>query len=306
MPDIQFKVDSQSLSVVNGLSIEANFAECKAMLTDMMQPYAGMVVTEDGISSAKSDRAKIRKVADRIDEARKIVKKTYQEPLAAFEAKCKELTCICNTASDNLDVQIKGYETALKEKKLASIREYFDQISGSVSEYITWEQIVNERWGNASAPMDKTMTEVKELVDTCADDLETIRRMGSPFEATLLDLYKQTRNLAACIRKNQELKLIQDQEEKRKAAAAEQSRQKEILAKMKADAMRGAMQRNDPETHERIINQRAEPSDEPKQIYELDFRVYATKQQLDALRLWLTERGIRFGRVPRECDGCGD
>lgn len=316
MDEIQFSVNPESLAAVSGLSIEANFEECKSKLEKMMQPYSGMVVTEDGVAAAKADRAKINKIAARIDEARKTVKAAYMTPLADFEEKSKQLMAICTKASGNLDQQVKCFEQAQRESRLLSIRRYFEENVGDAAQYLTWEDVMNAKWGNISYGMDKAMREVKEAIDTCIDDLTTIRRMESSFEATLLDLYKSTHNLSACIRKNQELSLIQEQERRRKAAQEETQRQQKSqsqwIEQMRADAVRNSLKYENPD-HERIIAQEAAPkaqdelvTNEPEPVMELDFRCYVTKRQMEELRVFLTEHGIKFGRVPKECRCCAD
>lgn len=315
MDEIQFSVNPESLAAVSGLSIEANFEECKSNLEKMMQPYSGMVVTEDGIAAAKADRAKINKIAARIDEARKTVKAAYMTPLADFEEKSKQLMAICTKASGNLDQQVKGFEQAQRESRLLSIQRYFEENVGDAAQYLTWEDVMNAKWGNVSYGMDKAMREVKEAIDTCLDDLTTIRRMESPFEATLLDLYKSNHNLSACIRKNQELNLIQEQERRRKEAqeeAQQKKSQSQWIEQMRADAVRNSLKYENPD-HERIIAQEAAPKaqeestkNESEPVIELDFRCYVTKQQMEELRVFLTEHGIRYGRVPKECATCGN
>ena len=118
MREISFEVKQDGLSLIQHTQIEANFDEVKAALTEMVEPYKTMVVTEDGIAAAKADRAKLRKIATRIEEVRKTVKKAYQEPLTAFENKCKELVSVITDGSDNLDKQVKQYEEKTADEKI--------------------------------------------------------------------------------------------------------------------------------------------------------------------------------------------
>lgn len=315
MDEVQFEIRPESLAAVSGLCIEANFEEVRTQLEKMMQPYRGMVVAEDGIAAAKSDRARIRKVEERIDEARKIVKKAYSAPLAAFEAKCKELVAICSDASGNLDRQIKGFEQAQRESRLAAIRRYFEENVGAAAQYLTWEAVMDARWGNSSYGMDKAMREVKDAIDTCLDDLTTIRQMSSPFEATLLDLYKSSRNLSACIRKNQELKTIQEHEQRRRAeqeAAKQQKSPSQWIEQMRQDAARGSRKYENPEYDRLMTQEEGTGSTEENNlraaepVIELDFRCWVTTNQMEALRKFLVEHGIKYGRVPKECAVCGN
>ena len=112
MSEFSFEVRQDALDLVRSADIQANFDECKAALNEMMGPYKSLVIMEADLPQAKADRARIRRVAARIDEARKEVKRVYSEPLKQFEDKCKELTAICAEADSNIDTQVKAFEQA--------------------------------------------------------------------------------------------------------------------------------------------------------------------------------------------------
>ena len=153
MAELVFDIDNTSLETVRQLVINANFDEMEAALKEMIAPYANMVVTEDTMSQAKADRAKINKVSASIDDRRKMVKKIYSEPLKAFEEKCKRLTAVCDSGSHNLDVQIKEYEARSKAEKLRSLQDYFDAHEKHFPEFSVFEQCVNAKWTNATYPI---------------------------------------------------------------------------------------------------------------------------------------------------------
>ena len=106
MAELNFIVDQTALEVIRNTQLSANFAEMKEALTEFIEPYTHVIVSEDGIAEAKADRAKINSVAKHIDDYRKLVKKVYTEPLKLFEDKCKELTSICDKGKVNIDEQL--------------------------------------------------------------------------------------------------------------------------------------------------------------------------------------------------------
>lgn len=286
MPDVEFKLTGNALAVVQDATLDANFDECAAALREMMAPYASLVVTEDGVSAAKADRAKIRKVASRIDETRKEVKKAYQAPLTAFEARCKELTGICDEAAGNLDNQVKNFERQQKDAKIAEIKSYFEaNVSDDAKPYLPWEAVFEKKWENATVTVDRAKLDVDTAVERCEKELYTIREMKSPFEAALLDTYRETHDLGAVIRKEQTLKAIEDSRKALRQEAAKRSGQR--------TAEQGKVvpfpEREDDASE-------GEEAAQPK-LWRVTFECVGTREQLMALSQYMKDSGITYRKA---------
>lgn len=288
--EVNFEIKQESLAVVQNTVIEANFDEVKAALTEMVAPYKSLIVSEDGIASAKNDRARIRKVASRVDEMRKVVAKAYKEPLAVFESKCKELVAICNEGSDNLDVQIKNFEQREAEEKIASLRAEYDAYAGSeAKEFLPWERLVNPKWSNKGYRAEDAKQEIYNALSRTERDLSAIRSMGGDNVAYLLDTYRNTLDISEVIRKNTEInarKAIEEQRrreaEERRAAAEAEAQRRKALEVQTAPVV--------PATVE-------EPDDEEEELMTVIFKVSCTKPQLVALGQYLKANGIKYGRA---------
>lgn len=297
MAEFSFEVRQDALDLVRRADIQANFDECKAALTEMMQPYKTLIVSEDTLPQAKADRARIRKVAARIDEARKEVKRIYTEPLAVFEGKCKELTAICSEADQNIDKQVKEFDQKRKDAKVEELRAYFFEHVGDVADYLSFPHIFNPRWENATYAIEAAKADIMREITACVSAVNAIRTLHSPFETTLLDLYRQHHDLAECMNKHEQLTALREMEEKRRAQVDAQ--------RAAAAAQRAAqppMPTNEPAPAPQIdVPEEEAPSVEPdvaEPIYVVDFRVYVTKAQGMALKAFFKENGIKFGRVP--------
>lgn len=297
MAEFSFEVRQDALDLVRRADIQANFDECKAALTEMMQPYKTLIVSEDTLPQAKADRARIRKVAARIDEARKEVKRIYTEPLAIFEGKCKELTAICSEADQNIDKQVKEFDQKRKDAKVEELRAYFFEHVGDAADYLSFPQIFNSRWENATYAIEAAKADIMREITSCVSAVNAIRTLHSPFETTLLDLYRQHHDLAECMNKHEQLTALREMEEKRRAQMEAQ--------RAAAAAQRAAqppMPTNEPEPAPQIdVPEEETPPVEPEvaePIYVVDFRVYVTKAQGMALKAFFKENGIKFGRVP--------
>ena len=272
----EFKITSD-LSAIRGQVISANFDEVQEWLETNLEPYRELAVTPETISTAKSYRANIRKVRDRIDDSRKEAKKAALAVYEEFEQKCKTLTSICDEAANAIDSQVKAIEEKTATEKIEKLHgEYIAMTDDEVELYCPWGCINNPKWRNATYKYDDAVAEITEAIESTRNDLETIRTMGGTDTPYLLDVYRQTRNLSAVIRKASELKTMRQREEHRERDAAWQ---REEDARRKAERERMDAEQKD-KAH----------------IYSVVFRVNCTKQQLIELGAFMKMNGIAYER----------
>lgn len=295
MADINFEVKQDALALVQNTVIEANFDAVKESLTEMVAPYKSMIVSEDGIASAKNDRAKIRNVASRIDEVRKMVKRAYSEPLAVFEGRCKELVSICNDGSDNLDRQIKAFEDREKQEKITDIKQTYDTFKNrEACDYLDWDRVFNPKWANKTYSAVDAKTEIIEALKQTERDISAIRSMGGDNTAYLLDCYRQTHDISSVIRKNAEINARRAIEEQRKQEAEELRKARETEARQAQDEKNEA-QAGKPQ--EQSFSPAVTTDLKQDELITTVFRVTCTKGQLLDLGQYMRQNGIKYGRA---------
>ncbi|MBR7150412.1 MAG: DUF1351 domain-containing protein [Oscillospiraceae bacterium] len=278
----EFRITSD-LGALRAQVIDANFDEVRAWLDDNLAPYRSMAVTEDDIMTAKNYRAAIRKVRDRIDESRKEAKAAALAAYSEFESRCKVLTGICDEAANALDEQVKAFENAERKKKLEALRaDYIALTDEELEEYCPWETLVQDRWGNKSFSYDAAVAYIREALDKTTADLSAIREMGGEDTAYLLDVYKQTHDLSAVVRKASELKTM---------------RERETARKREAEATNTLMDAVKAVAAERVAEIVSSSATDEEPLLTVDFRVTCTKTQLHALGEYLRSNGIKYGRV---------
>ena len=81
MADFVIQTD---LATIEQTRILANFDEVVAAVRELARPYQGVIVTADTMKGAASDRARLRKLRDRLDSQRKAVKAACMAPADAF------------------------------------------------------------------------------------------------------------------------------------------------------------------------------------------------------------------------------
>lgn len=291
MAEIQFEVITD-LAVMNPQHIETNFEAVDAYLTEAMEPYTQMVVTEDSIGDAKKTLAQLRKLKDGINSQKIAVKREWMKPYTEYEDKAKTLMSRVEKGISNLDGQLKDYDARRKEEKMKELEQFFQSEAekAGVADYMVWLLLKNAKWANASYRQEDAMNEILAAVDRCAGDLKIIREMESPFEAAMLEEYRKNGNdLRFALSLEKRLKTLQEAEERKRAQEAAETFREEENAVDDPD---------EPEAPEQpqFIRPIVEEPPKPK-IYDLAFRVVVTMQQAHALKAFFTEQGIEYHKI---------
>lgn len=291
MQQIEFTVDNTALAAVKDIVINANYEEMEAWLKETVTPYATMVVTEDSIADAKADLAKIRKARASIDDYRKSIEREYKKPVEDFKARVKPLLEICDSGIENLDSQVKASESAQKQAKIDGLRVYFEAAAGEAAEFVTFDQISNPKWENKGYSVEDAQKEIDEAISRTNQSVMMIRAIGNEFVPSLLIEYSKSHDLGAVLQMNQNLIARKEAEEKKKAEYARLRAEAEMAKQNKA-ARAAEIKPAAPAVNSDPVQ------DTAPEVRVVDFRVYATSEQLTALKAFLNANGIRYGRVP--------
>ena len=274
--------------------IEWNNEELKTAIAKKMEDYKGLVFTEETIADGKKDRADLNKLRGAIDNERKRIKKMCMEPYDKFEKEVKEVLGLVDEQINAIDVQIKEVEQIKREEKIKTVQEMFESIG--FQKFVTLEMIWDEKWLNASVSLSKVENQMKETMYRIGEDVGTISGLPE-FSFEAMEVYKKTLNLSQAIQKGQELADIQ----KRKEEAL--ARQKAEEERRKAEEAAAGKEPENPEdaadTHD--APKKAEENDYTRVVSEpvmrIDFRVWGTKEQILALRDYMKQNNLKFGKV---------
>lgn len=274
--------------------IKWNNEELKAAIAEKMEEYKGLVFTEETISEGKKDRANLNKLRGAIDDERKRVKKLCMEPCNRFEKEVKEVLALVDEQISAIDVQVKEVELIRKEAKRKAVQELFESIG--FQKFVTLEMIWDEKWLNASVALSKVENQMKETMYRIGEEVGTISRLPE-FSFEAMEVYKKTLDLTQAIKKGQELADIQ----KRKEEAL--ARQKAEEERRKAEEAAAGKESENPEeavdTHD--VPKKAKENDYTRVVSEpvmrIDFRVWGTKEQILALRDYMKQNNLKFGKV---------
>ena len=266
--------------------ISFNFEEIRAELAQKLQVYQNMVVTEDGVKEAKADRARLNKFKAALADSRKSVKSQWNQPLSDFEDKMKELEQMVDAPIGAIDRQVKSFEELKKQDKRQAIEQFFAESIGDLEEILPLQKIWNDRWLNATYPMKDIEKELLERIRKTHSDLQIIVAMRLPCAEQMLSAYLDTLDMSRAM------------EEKHKYEQAQKAREK-VIKPQEEDVPQSA-----PTVVEKKVQQAIPENEQTEQqakqdgaVKMLDFRVWVTPEQMQALKDFLLQNHIRYGRV---------
>lgn len=279
--------------------IQWNNEELKAEIAEKMRDYTGLVFTEDTIKDAKKDRAALNKLRTAFEDERKRIKRQCMAPYEQFETQVKELIALIDEPIRLIDAQIKEVEEQKKAQKRKDIEELFGSIGFQL--FVTLDKIWDDKWLNATVPLSRIEEQMKSRMYQIGEDIAVIQKLPE-FSFEAMEVYKKTMDLNKAIQEGQRLADIQKrkvayEEEQRRKAEEEQRRRLEEENRRPAPAA-PEEQKVSPtgeKTEAMDIDHTAPGKQE--EILCLDFRVWGTREQLLALRNYMKDNHLKFGKV---------
>lgn len=266
--------------------ISFNFEGIRAELAQKLQVYQNMVVTEDGVKEAKADRARLNKFKAALADSRKSVKSQWNQPLSDFEDKMKELEQMVDAPIGAIDRQVKSFEELKKQDKRQAIEQFFTESVGDLEEILPLQKIWNDRWLNATYPMKDIEKELLERIRKTHSDLQIIVAMRLPCTEQMLSAYLDTLDMSKAM------------EEKHKYEQAQKTKEK-VIKPQEEDVPQSAPAIVEKKVQQ-VMSENERTEQQTKQAGEvkmLDFRVWVTSEQMQALKDFLLQNHIRYGRV---------
>lgn len=265
----------------DGLNGIANFEPLKAWALEQVSAYKGLIVEEDGIASAKTDCAKLRKIAKNASDYRISIKKEHEAKIAKTMEQLKEITDIFNGAAADIDAQVKEFDEKRKEEKRSAIGKIYTDNIQDMEQFLPLQKIWNEKWMNKGCGLDAITKEIKTLVESTQDSIKTIQLLGTKYESQMISAYLVNFQMTDALKKKSELEQI-DAEMERRRKAKEEAEQRKAEEEIR--------EQEEPKSQEEVPQ-----FEEPK--YRLAFEVYGTHEQLTALVDYLRASGLEYKRL---------
>lgn len=202
--------------------IEFDPAEYEEQLSAQMQLYKDEPVTPANRTDRKKDIATLRKIRKALEDRRKEVKTEWMRPYEEFEGNVRKLTALVDEPIDLLSDQVKELESRERAEKRKQLREHFAAVAGDDAEWLSLEQIYDQKWENASVSVKKACEEIDGRLNEIRLALMSLNMSTSDVKGEAMERYKADLNLTAALNY-----INQYEAQKAKIQQAEEARRRE-------------------------------------------------------------------------------
>lgn len=273
-----------------------NFAEVKAAIEEALQQYGtDVAVNAETVKDAEKTRAHLRRVKEQVEQYRKDAKAAYLEKFGKLEDQCKELAGMIEKPISAIDGKIKEFENAESEKKYFELETFFAQLCAP--EWLNLADVLNPKWKNKTATLDKLRTEISESVCSIEDQYTDLQNLygDSPLWTAISEKFKETKDKSKTLIYAAQIERQHSEEQKR---AEEIQRQREAEEAARAEnAQNSISEQEAPQAviqQEIVQNVTQEAVDANTHMIRGKFRVEGTKEQIKALAQFMKNTGIRY------------
>lgn len=310
-------------------TITTNFEKVKEVLTEQMEIYKSLEVTEENKTDRKKDIATLRKVIKAVNDKRIGVKKECLKPYEIFEKQAAELVEIINKPINTLDSQVKEFEDKQRLEKKAEINKIFDEFIIAYNDLIDEigiQTIYDNKWENIGTTMKSIREDITAKLDKIQADVTLIRSMPSEKTEEALKLFWGDLDITKAItminRYEQQKKEIEQQVAERQKRKQAEAIEREVERARKAEreaierekkAEREAAEKEDAirEEERLVTEQRLMGIKDPCPVndddleapftadvyhHEAKFKVRGSMEELRQIEMYLNSIGVWFER----------
>lgn len=159
--------------------IEADFEGMAARLAEELKPIEGMdaeQVAAMELSVQRSMRAELNRGIKEVEDARKAVKRAYNEPLAAFEERVKELLEPMRGYEALLGDSIRRAESAARQARFDALAQVYEEFAPALVPVVPPERVIEQKWTNAGFGERKAADELLSKVSSIARDWDVLQK----------------------------------------------------------------------------------------------------------------------------------
>lgn len=185
-----------------------NFEELKTALTAQMEEYKNTVYTEESISDASKDLAKLRKLRTAVNDRKIEIKKKCLEPFAPIDEQAKELMKLIDEPIALISTNVSTYENKRKEQRRTSIvkqmKETFSDFPEAVAKKLM-QITYDSRWENKTAKPHDWSDSIQKAHDDTKSALQIIENVDPDFKDEVMKKYLQDLSVTDALRHAQYL-----------------------------------------------------------------------------------------------------
>ena len=294
--DIKDKEETMELRITTQMDpgilpeIQWNHEDLKREIAAKAAEYKAIAYTDEQESEMRKDRATLNKLVTAFEDQRKQVKKFYQAPYDKFEAQVKEVLQPVREAIKTIDAGLSEIDRDYRLKKTNKMRKLYEASVGDLKGILPFEKTIREEWYKKSITDKKLAQGYTDLFGRIRSDLESLEELPERFRDKAMLRYMETYSLSDALREGKRLEEVERAMEDRRKKQEEEAARKAEIKKEEKKAETSESYTAPQET----IEQNAS-TEEP--VMRLDFRVWGTREQLMALRQYMIDNHLKFGKV---------
>ena len=271
--------------------IQWNHEDLKKEIAAKAAEYKAIAYTDDQEADMRKDRAALNKLVTAFEDQRKQIKKFYQDPYDKFEAQVKEVLQPVREAIKTIDAGLSEIERDYRVKKTNKMRELYEASVGDLKGILPFEKTIREEWYKKSITDKKLAQGYTDLFGRIRSDLESLEELPERFRDKAMLRYMETYSLADALREGKRL------EEVERAMEDRRRKQVEEAAARETEEKRQEHQETCAAPQETSAGNSTQDASAEEPVMRLDFRVWGTREQLMALRQYMIDNHLKFGKV---------
>lgn len=206
-------------------TIDDNLAALETYVDSQLALYIGTTIDpndEQQIKGGRNAAAALNKLKEPIESERKRIKREYEKPLKAFEAKVKSITLKIDNARADIKAQIDTADRLFKDDRHVLLKEEYEGAVGIMADVISFDAILDPKWLNRSTPEIKAIHELEDAAIKAKEGYDTLMAKQLNHKDEVMAKYATTLDMIAA------LKLEDELNEKDRQMAEFKARQEEM------------------------------------------------------------------------------
>lgn len=285
---------------VNIEPVSFNYEEAKERLTEMLEPYKKLVVTEDNYKLCKEKKDEVGRIGKELDDTRKAIKKAYEKPLKDFEADIKRLVLMTEKVKKDITSQLNVFDDRRRAEK--------KQVAESIMDEVIAEYELNEKYAGQvefkKSYMNLTAKEADVRTDVEAQCMALRQQQDNEesIKKTIVNAVEvQNKGITAKLVPEVYISLIgklpTDEIIDRILKRGEEIRRMESEAEKKKASQEAVTQperEEKPEQEEQVQKQEKTPKNGNQDIYKVVYVITGNEEQMKSVSKFLKDNGISY------------
>lgn len=263
--------------------------------------YKTLVYTDAQVAEAKKDRATLNKFIAALKAKDKEIKDLCLAPYEVFHKRMLQIIAQVEEPASLIDSQVKAFEEEQKKKKREKIEEVFT--AHGFQPWVTLERIWNPKWLNKNYSVKQIDDDMNKIMYKIGEDIFMINKQPDGVQAALSE-YKRTLDVRAAIAAAENYISVRAAEANMKAKNAQvigiEAADGDIPGQVTlAEALKQEYPQTKPAAPAPAPSHAPVMSEEVPMRKEIFFKVFVSRDELEALNKFLKENRITFRQIKK-------